>query len=41
MQCLHAPEDENAFEALVGKLRATEEWRFVEREADVRMVRMI
>jgi hypothetical protein len=37
----YAPQDENAFEALVGKLRATEEWRFVEREVDVRLVRMI
>jgi chlorite dismutase len=37
----YAPQDESAFEALVGKLRATEEWRFVEREADVRLVRMI
>jgi chlorite dismutase len=35
----YAPQDESAFEALVGKLRATEEWRFVEREADVRLVR--
>jgi len=37
----YAPQDESAFEALVGKLRATEEWRFVEREVDVRLVRMI
>jgi chlorite dismutase len=37
----YASEDASAFEALVGKLRATEEWRFVEREADVRLVRMI
>ena len=37
----YAPQDESAFEALVGKLRATEEWRFVEREADVRLGRVI
>ena len=37
----YAPQDESAFEALVGKLRATEEWRFVEREVDVRLARMI
>ena len=35
----YAPEDERAFEMLVGKLRASEEWRFVEREVDVRLVR--
>jgi chlorite dismutase len=34
----YAPQDESAFEALVGKLRATEEWRFVEREVDLRLV---
>jgi Chlorite dismutase len=33
------PDDEAAFEALLTKLRATEEWRFVEREVDVRVVR--
>ena len=35
----YSPDDEAAFEALLTKLRATEEWRFVEREADVRVVR--
>jgi hypothetical protein len=33
------PDDEAAFETLLAKLRATEEWRFVEREVDVRVVR--
>jgi chlorite dismutase len=37
----YAPQDESAFEVLVGKLRATEEWQFVEREVDVRLVRTI
>ena len=35
----YSPDDEAAFEALLTKLRATEEWRFVEREVDVRVVR--
>jgi chlorite dismutase len=34
-----SPDDEAAFDALLTRLRATEEWRFVEREVDVRMVR--
>ncbi|HEX6277825.1 MAG TPA: chlorite dismutase family protein, partial [Polyangiaceae bacterium] len=33
------PEREAAFDALVAALRATEEWRYVEREVDVRLVR--
>jgi chlorite dismutase len=35
----YAPADANAFEELVGTLRATEEWRHVEREVDIRMER--
>jgi len=35
----YAPEDAHAFEDLVGELRATEEWKFVEREVDIRLVR--
>jgi chlorite dismutase len=35
----YAPEHAEMFEELVGMLRATEEWSYVEREADVRMVR--
>ncbi len=31
----HAP----AFEHMVGRLRATPEWRFVEREVDIRLAR--
>jgi len=27
------------FEALVGRLRATEEWTYVEREIDIRVIR--
>jgi chlorite dismutase len=34
----YAPEHEGAFEELVGLLRATEEWRYVIREVDVRVV---
>jgi chlorite dismutase len=36
----YAPQDERAFEELVAQLRATEEWRFVEREVDVRVSRV-
>lgn len=32
-------EDEGAFEELVARLRETEEWKYVEREVDVRAVR--
>jgi hypothetical protein len=35
----YAPEHEDAFETLVTKLRETEEWRFVDWEVDVRLVR--
>lgn len=35
----YAPEHASAFEDLVGELRATEEWRFVEREVDIRLAR--
>ncbi|MEO6526840.1 MAG: chlorite dismutase family protein [Gemmatimonadaceae bacterium] len=35
----YAPESAARFEDLVGVLRETEEWRFVEREVDVRLVR--
>jgi hypothetical protein len=34
-----APADAAAFEDLVGVLRGTEEWRYVEREVDFRLVR--
>ena len=34
-----APQNEGAFEELLAKLRATEEWRFVEREVDIRLTR--
>jgi Chlorite dismutase len=34
-----APDDEPAFDALVGFLRASPEWRFVEREVDIRVTR--
>lgn len=34
-----AESDAPAFEELVGRLRATEEWTFVEREVDVRLAR--
>jgi hypothetical protein len=35
----YAPADADAFEELVRKLRATEEWRYVEREVDIRTSR--
>lgn len=31
--------EESAFDALLAELRATEEWRYVEREIDIRVVR--
>ena len=35
----YAPEDAEAFEQLTLKLRATEEWHYVEREIDLRLTR--
>ena len=35
----YAPTYEHAFEDLVAELRASEEWRFVDREVDIRLVR--
>ena len=35
----YAPADAAAFEELVGLLRATEEWRYVVREVDIRLAR--
>jgi chlorite dismutase len=35
----YAPSDVNAFDDLVAKLRASEEWRYVEREVDIRLTR--
>jgi chlorite dismutase len=35
----YAPADTAAFEDMVGELRATEEWQFVDREIDIRLVR--
>ena len=35
----YAPEHAQAFEDLVGELRVTEEWKFVEREVDIRLAR--
>jgi chlorite dismutase len=35
----YAPEHAQSFEDLVGALRSTEEWTYVEREVDVRLVR--
>lgn len=34
----YAPEDSEAFETLVAHLRETDEWRYVEREVDIRLV---
>lgn len=33
----YAPEDADAFEMLVRRLRDTEEWRYVDREVDIRL----
>jgi len=35
----YSPGDQHAFDELVGRLRATEEWSYVEREVDVRVTR--
>jgi hypothetical protein len=35
----YAPEHEGMFDELLGLLRATEEWQFVEREVELRLVR--
>jgi hypothetical protein len=35
----YAPDHAKAFEELVGRLRATAEWTYVEREVDIRLVR--
>ncbi len=35
----YAPADSDAFEELVRRLRETEEWTYVEREIDIRLVR--
>jgi len=35
----YAPSDSAAFEELVAELRATEEWSYVDREVDIRVVR--
>ena len=35
----YAPDTAAAFEELVARLRATDEWRFVEREVDIRLAR--
>ena len=37
----YAPENTTLFEDLVGMLRATEEWAYVEREVDVRVTREV
>lgn len=35
----YAPSDAAAFDELVSRLRATEEWSFVDREVDIRLTR--
>lgn len=35
----YAPENAEIFEELVGKLRNSEEWKFVDREIDIRLVK--
>ncbi|MGQ0676658.1 MAG: chlorite dismutase family protein [Rhodospirillales bacterium] len=36
----YAPEHVGAFDALVRRLRETEEWRYVDREVDIRLTRV-
>jgi chlorite dismutase len=36
----YAPAHETAFNKLLAELRATEEWKYVEREVDIRLVRV-
>ncbi len=36
----YAPADEEAFEELLYKLRSTEEWNYIEREVDIRLVKV-
>jgi hypothetical protein len=35
----YAPSDEEAFDEMLGQLRATREWTFMEREIDIRLVK--
>jgi len=35
----YAPSDEAAFDDMLGQLRATREWTFIDREIDIRLVR--
>ena len=35
----YAPEDSDNFEELVKALRETEEWKYVDREIDIRLVK--
>jgi chlorite dismutase len=37
----YAPQHAEAFEELVAELRASEEWRYVEREVDIRLCRVV
>ena len=37
----YAPTDAEAFEELLGMLRETEEWTYVEREVDIRLARFV
>jgi chlorite dismutase len=37
----YAPEDEPAFDDLLARLRATKEWRYVDREVDIRLARAV
>ncbi len=37
----YAPSDSSAFNELVAELRASEEWSYVEREVDIRLVRNV
>ena len=35
----YAPADEQAFDEMIGQLRATKEWTFIDRDIDIRLIR--
>ena len=37
----YAPKDSDTFEELVRELRKTQEWKYVDREVDIRLIKTI
>ena len=35
----YAPSDEDAFDEMIGHLRATKEWSFIDRDVDIRLIK--